>query len=231
MPDSKDKKSKWGLSNMLHKERPSAATDSTYGSEGDSSTRDSYASAPSLTGSDRSQQPNTFTNDQGQTVTTTTTTTTTTTRGAGGQSQTSGPHTSNMANKLDPRVNSGSDQTEVTEVRRERDRPNVPVKSAMRERSPNPPPQQTRQAPPIQTPARNDPSQNHGDPSSPSGRHNFSYPSRTPPNGQVGAPQGYQQPHQSQQQPGTLQNLKTAAVGIHVSGGPQLHTLKQMLIR
>ncbi len=224
---------------MLHKERPTPVPDSAYGSADGSynssaaQDRDSYASSPSLTSSDRSQQPQsqyTFVNDQGQVVTTTTTTTTTTTAGGGGASHTSGPHTSNLANKLDPRVSSGSDHSEVTEVRREQERPNIPAKNPIRERSPQPPPQQRRQAPPIQ-PNNNIRSQQdeYGDPSSPSGRHNFSYPSRTPPPAQVGAPHpqgqyGAQQanygapPGHPQQQGGsTLQNLKTAAVGIHVS--------------
>ena len=195
MPDTNGKKSKWGLGGILHKDRPVSNADSTYGSEGGSG-------APSLTGSDHSQPTSTFVNDQGQVVTTTTTTTTTTTSG-GGSAQTSGPHTSNFANRIDPRVNSSADQSEVTETvqRRENDRPNIPQKSTMRDRSPNPPPQHLSGPPPIQTDG------NYGSPSSPSGRQNFSYPGRAPLNA----------PAQGQgQQPSTLQNLKTAAVGIHV---------------
>ena len=50
MPDSKDKKSRFGL--FGHKDRPTPTTDSTYGSEASSDTRNSYQSAPSMTGSD-----------------------------------------------------------------------------------------------------------------------------------------------------------------------------------
>ncbi|MCJ1458615.1 hypothetical protein MMC28_008989 [Mycoblastus sanguinarius] len=239
---------KWGMGNLLHKDRadrPTATTDSTYGSESTSNAHDSYNSAttPSLTNSDASRNTNnTSVNDQGQTVTTTTTTTTTTTSGAGGSSQTSGPHTSNLANKLDPRVSSGSDQTEVSEVvqRREGDRPNVPAKGNMRERSPNPPPQQYSQQQQQHQPStlqnlkesvrgvrdqrdsygspnNYEASNNYGSPTDASGRHNFSYPSRTPPNGAVaGASSTAGQ--RSQQEPSTLQNLKTAAVGIHGVG-------------
>lgn len=248
------KKSKWGISSMLHKEkdRPGPTTDSTYGtsseaSSADPAARDSYTSAPSLTNSERSQggypgqqeRQQTYVNDAGQTVTTTTTTTTTVTTGGGGKHDTSGPHTSNLANRLDPRVSSGSDygNTEIKEVRREREveRPNIPAKSNMRVPSPNPPPNQQqqpsgRQAPQIQTHnMMRDRSPNLANPGSPDGRHNFSYPSRTPPPAQVGVPpqqnqyggpqQGqYGAPHGApqQQQPSTLQNLKTAAVGIHV---------------
>lgn len=208
MPDSKDKRSKWGLSGILHKDRPTstgAAPDSTYGSE---ASRDSYTGAPSLTGSDNSHN---YVNDQGQVVTTTTTTTTTTTAG-GGNATTSGPHESNLANKLDPRVDSSADQqTEVQETVQHHP-PGIPPKSTMRERSPNPQPIPSRQAPPIQPSMRSqgDRVPNYDSPSSPTGRHNFSYPSRTPPNGPTAG--GGQQ--------STLQGLKTAAVGIHVSPIP-----------
>ena len=291
MPDSKDKKSRFGL--FGHKDRPTPTTDSTYGSENSSDAHNSYQSAPSMTGSDNT---GTTINDQGQTVTTTTTTTTTTTSGGGGASTTSGPHTSNLANRLDPRVNSSSDQTEVSETvqRREIDRPNIPPKSMRRDPSPNPPSQQrsggggglssilsggrhheqrqpehhgnqnqpqqqpsgggglsstlsgrrshdqrqpdnygSSNAPPQQqssgagglssilTGGRNhDQGQadNYGSPSSPQGRHNFSYPSRTPPNERAPMQaQGQEQVPVPQQHPSTLQNLKTAAVGIHVS--------------
>lgn len=50
MPDSKDKKSRFGL--FGHKDRPTPTTDSTYGSETSSDARNSYQSNPSMTGSD-----------------------------------------------------------------------------------------------------------------------------------------------------------------------------------
>ena len=217
MPDTTTKKSKWGLGGMLHKDRP---TDSTYGSEGGtSSARDSY-NAPSLTGSDNSAPTSTYTNSAGQTVTTTTTTTTTTTSGAGGQSETSGPHTSNMLNRLDPRVNSGSEETQTQEINQRREppksAPGIPSKSVRREPSPQPPPQQQQQSSRSSIPAiltgrsNRDRSPGYGDsPSSPSGRQNFSYPR------QHGAPEP-----QGGQQTSTLQGLKTAAAGIHVGTTP-----------
>ena len=248
MPDT-GKKSKWGLGGMLHKDRPNASTDSTYGSDIDSSARDSYGSgsAPSLTNSEPSLQPNQHINNQGQVVTTTTTTTTTITTGAGGQSETSGPHSSNLANKMDPRVNSSSDQTEVSEVshRRENERPSIPQKSVRREPSPQPPPQQQHSGTggglsSILTGGRSqrDRSPNYEETSSPTGRHNFSYPSRAPPNGngQVqsgpmpgGSVQGGQMAG-GQHQPSTLQNLKTAAVGIHVSSPSFLISVRYQFI-
>jgi len=182
---TKDKKKWGGLGNILHKDRPTSTTDSTYGSEG---SRESYNSAtaptPSLTGSDTSR--NAVDNQGNQVVTTTTTTTTTTTSGAGGSSTTSGPHGSNLMNKLDPRVDSSSDQTEVSEVRRE-NAPGIPARNQMRERSPNPPVQSSR-------------AQEYGSPTT-SGSNNFSYPGRAGPAGGNG---------------GTLEGLKQAAVGIHV---------------
>ncbi len=81
--------------------------------------------------------------------------------------------------------------------------PQVPVKSSMRERSPNPQP-----------------------PRSPTGGSNFSYPSRTPPpQGQGYAPAGMAPTTTAgnagangRSGGGTLQGLKSAAVGLHVSG-------------
>ena len=171
-------------------------------------------------------------NDQGQVVTTTTTTTTTVTTN-GPASHTSGPHSSNLANKLDPRVD--STQVEHSEPSYNHNyrndatsssstaAPIIPNKSSMRERSPNPPLQANRQqqqqqqhpyiapqatqAPPLQNV---DGYGMPGSSSSPSGRHNFSYPSRTPP------PAGNGFPAPTHEKGSTLQGLKTAAVGIHV---------------
>ncbi len=80
--------------------------------------------------------------------------------------------------------------------------PQVPVKSSMRERSPNP-----------------------QSPRSPTGGSNFSYPSRTPPpQGQGYAPPGMgptavagNAGANGRSGGGTLQGLKSAAVGLHVS--------------
>ncbi|KAM0806006.1 hypothetical protein BDR22DRAFT_830022 [Usnea florida] len=185
-----------------------------------------------------------------------------------------------MANRLDPRVNSGSEQTEVSETvqRRENERPNIPAKSTRREPSPNPPQQRSsgaggglssmlsggrsheqRQpdnygsstAPPQQQSSgggglsslltggrTHDQRQqdNYGTPNSPQGqgRHNFSYPSRTPPNerAQVPGQSQTQMPIQQQpQNPSTLQNLKTAAVGIHGVGETLRGTLNSTVDR
>jgi len=83
--------------------------------------------------------------------------------------------------------------------------PQVPIKSSMRERSPNPQP-----------------------PRSPTGGSNFSYPSRTPPpQGQGYAPPGMGPTATAGNAGvnakagsgggGTLQGLKSAALGLHVS--------------
>ena len=211
MPESKDKKPKWG--GLFHKDRPDSTADSTYGSDG---SRNSYnnGNTPSMTESNASQrsnngnEPNQYVNDQGQVVTTTTTTTTTTTSGgnSNANSSTTKPHDSGLANKLDPRVNTSDDQSYN---QRGEGAPHVPPKSNMRrDPSPNPTPQQIRQA----NATRAQPSSQYDRGSGlygenpAQGGHNFSYPSRA--NG--GNPN---QP----QQPGTMHNLKAAAVGVHVS--------------
>lgn len=211
--DAQEKKSKWRIPGIGHSKDPkteplnrNSASDSTYGSEPSSSTNN----APSLTGSDASRktQNQYERNDQGQVVTTTTTTTTTTTSGGGPQQ---------ASQKHDPgqTTTSGEDGG-----------PPIPVRSSMRERSPNPGAGHgstiRERSPNMSSPTN--------------GRSNFSYPSRTPP------PQGFQAPAPNQQgmqpsqqsmaqgqqdvmrgqqqtmagQQSTLANLKSAAVGIHV---------------
>ena len=212
--DAQDKKSKWRIPGIGHSKDPktepvnrNSASDSTYGSE----PSNSLNNAPSLTGSDasRNTQPQYEKNDQGQVVTTTTTTTTTTTSGGGPQQATT---------KSDPGQTSTSGEDGG---------PPIPVRSSMRERSPNPGAGHgsiNRERSPSMTSPTN-------------GRSNFSYPSRTPP------PQSFQAsgPNQHGMQPtqqsmaqdqqdvmrgqqqtmagqqSTLSNLKSAAVGIHVS--------------
>lgn len=210
MPDPTEKKSKWG--GLFHKDRPSSTADSTYGSEG---SRDSYnnGNPPSVSDSNASRNSNNnshpveYVNEQGQVVTTTTTTTTTTTSGGGNARSSTTPHDSNLANKLDPRVNTDNGQPSE---RRSEAPPNVPAKSSMRrDPSPNPTPQQIRQANAMggQAPQQRDGQGGYsGNPAQ--GNHNFSYPSRGGTQAQTG-------------QPSTLQGVKAAAVGLHVS----LHTI------
>lgn len=184
MPEaaSKEKRSKWGLSGLLHShDNPNSrstshAPDSAYGgsepssSEGTSS-RSTYD--PSVT-----------------TITTTTTTTTTT----------GGPHSSSTSHKTtDP----NSDRNSYSE----HDGPPIPIKSSMRDRSPNP---QNLQAASGLAPG--DRSQMTAQSNTDPNRANFSYPSRTPPPFNPSNP-----PHAARDAPtSTLQGLKSAAAGVHV---------------
>ncbi|KAG8528228.1 uncharacterized protein KY384_007145 [Bacidia gigantensis] len=201
----KEKKSGGLMGKFLRKDkdRPVSNVDSTYGSEG---SRSSYNSAAD---SDQPQQhlaPNQVINDQGQVVTTTTTTTTTTTStgsSSTANSSTNGPHNSSLVNKLDPRVNDNASGTSSNDEMSSSGAPTIPNRSNMRDRSPQPL-QTGRSSNAGPTPSSTqDPYLNS---SSPNSRQNFSYPDRR----QTGAAGGGGQ--------GTLQGLKTAAVGIHGAG-------------
>ncbi|KAL8715739.1 MAG: hypothetical protein Q9220_000406 [cf. Caloplaca sp. 1 TL-2023] len=195
-PAPADKKSKFKFSSLLHskdKPNPTSAndtppanlqrnsnTDSGYG--GSEPSYGENAAPPSLTGSDESQYvpPK---DSNGQTVTTTTTTTTTTTSGGGGNTsiENNAP-TSAYGNE---RGSGGS--------------PPIPVRSSLRERSPNPSQQQHPAAMQGTSGVGGIRDRSPVSGTSPS-RMNYSYPSR---GGE----------HQS-----TLQGLKSAAVGVHGAG-------------
>ncbi|KAL8733744.1 MAG: hypothetical protein Q9166_001938 [cf. Caloplaca sp. 2 TL-2023] len=212
-PTNSEKKSKFKFSSLLHsKDKPdvkdttkdpltqrNSNTDSGYGGSDPSVTEPSNA-PPSLTGSDESRNDN-----NNQTVTTTTTTTTTTT--SGGQPlnttvENNGPQSSDYNSRAE---GGGS--------------PPIPVRSSLRDRSPNPPMQQGTANAPIR-----DRSPIGG--TSPSGRKNFSYPNRG--GGVMG---GQQMTPQQQHNQGTLQGLKSAAIGIHGAGETLRSTLNSAVDR
>lgn len=187
-PASKEKRSKWGL--FHSRDNPNSTStnhtpDSAYGSSEPSiSEGTSAATAPSLSESTHGNR-NTY---DPSVVTTTTTTTTTTTSGGGPQSSTTSQRSTDPSNDR----NSYS----------ERDGPPIPIKSSMRDRSPNPQSPQT--APGLAAPGDRSPMTTQGS--------NYSYPSRTPPPVNPANP-----PHAARDPPtSTLQGFKSAAAGIHV---------------
>ncbi|KAL8833280.1 MAG: hypothetical protein Q9170_004363 [Blastenia crenularia] len=194
-PTPAEKKSKFKFSNLLHSKdkdpvnniQRNSNSDSGYGGSEPSVAAEPYNqnAAPSLTGSDESRNNR---DDQGQTVTTTTTTTTTTTSGGG--------LNTSVENNAPPNQSSNPDHNS----RNEQGSPPIPMRSSLRDRSPNPSTQGSstmRDRSPI---AGTSPS-----------RTNFSYPNRGP----FVAPAGQAPPTQQQAQQGTLQGLKSAARGIN----------------
>ena len=199
---------------MLHRDRPESTSlstqDSAYGSE---PSRDSYnSSAPSMTNSDHSDiKPTSSVNDKGEPVstrqvvnsdgqvvtTTTTTTTTTTSTGQGGNASasTSGPHTSDLANKLDPRVDSNA-RNDGSPPGPGGSAPNIPQRSGLRHGEPSSQSAQASAAPSIYD-------VRDGRQADDSARHNYSYPNRSGQSGNSGQ--------------GTMGGIKAAAAGIHVS--------------
>ncbi|KAI4240995.1 MAG: hypothetical protein L6R42_011394, partial [Xanthoria sp. 1 TBL-2021] len=172
-PTNSEKKSKFKFSSLLHsKDKPDATnttakdpltqrnsnTDSGYGGSDPSVTAPSSHVPPSLTGSDESHadRDNNNNNNNNQTVTTTTTTTTTTT--SGGQPINTSVENNGPSSEYNNRADGGGS-------------PPIPVRSSLRDRSPNPPSMQQGNAEPTR-----DRSPMGG--TSPSGRTNFSYPNR-----------------------------------------------------
>ncbi|KAL8851908.1 MAG: hypothetical protein Q9221_003235 [Calogaya cf. arnoldii] len=256
-PTNPEKKSKFKFSSLLHsKDKPDATnttakdplsqrnsnTDSGYGGSDPSVTAPSSHVPPSLTGSDESHADRD--NNNNQTVTTTTTTTTTTT--SGGQPVNTSIENNGPSSEYNNRAEGGGS-------------PPIPVRSSLRDRSPNPPPMQQSNAGPTR-----DRSPMGG--TSPGGRTNFSYPNRgggvmggSPMGGQhmggqpkggqsmggqpMGGPQmggqmggpppmgGPQMTPQQQHNQGTLQGLKNAAIGIHGAGETLRGTLNSAVDR
>ncbi|KAL8992311.1 MAG: hypothetical protein Q9188_007618 [Gyalolechia gomerana] len=201
-PTSTEKKSKFKFSNLLHsKDKDTTTTtnphDSGYGGSEPSVTEPyTQNTSPSLTGSDESRNNP---NDQNATVTTTTTTTTTTTSGGGGLNTTI--ENNNNDN------NAPQNQSENGSRNEQGGSPPIPMRSSLRDRSPNPPMQGSgnstiRDRSPIPG-------------TSPSSRTNFSYPNRGPFVQSAPPPPQQQQPQPPHAQQSTLQGLKSAAVGIH----------------
>ncbi|KAL8991683.1 MAG: hypothetical protein Q9169_007747 [Polycauliona sp. 2 TL-2023] len=249
-PTNPEKKSKSKFSSLFHsKDKPdptnpaakdplsqrSSNTDSGYGGSDPSVTAPSSHVPPSLTGSDESHADSNRDNNNNQTVTTTTTTTTTTT--SGGQPVNTNIENNGPSSEYNNRTDGGGS-------------PPIPIRSSLRDRSPNPPALQQGNPGPIR-----DRSPMGG--TSPSGRTNFSYPNRGgggvggqpmggqhmggPPMGgpQMGGPQmggpppmgGPQMTPQQQHNQGTLQGLKNAAVGIHGAGETLRGTLNSAVDR
>ncbi|KAL8786105.1 MAG: hypothetical protein Q9213_002968 [Squamulea squamosa] len=215
-PTTAEKKSKFKFSSLLHsKDKPDntnntkdpltqrhSNTDSGYGGSDPSVTEPSSHVPPSLTGSDESRADRD--NNNNQTVTTTTTTTTTTT--SGGQPINSSVENNGPSSDYNNRSEGGGS-------------PPIPIRSSLRDRSPNPPPMQQGNPGPIR-----DRSPIGG--TSPSGRTNFSYPNRG--GGVMG---GQQMTPQQQHNQGTLQGLKSAAIGIHGAGETLRGTLNSAIDR
>ncbi|KAI4181017.1 MAG: hypothetical protein L6R41_006864 [Letrouitia leprolyta] len=220
-PTATEKKSsKFKFSSLLHpKDKDSTTTppsnpqrnsnsDSGYGGSEPSYTEpynQPQNIPPSLNGSDESRSYQFQTqnpNDQNATVTTTTTTTTTTT--SGGNLNTSIENNAPQQNNNQLDYNGRNEQTGSGGG----GSPPIPIRSSLRDRSPNPPAT-------VQGGANSgirDRSPNPG--TSPSGRTNFSYPNRGPYTQSASQPPMTQQQQQQAQQ-STLQGLKSAAVGIH----------------
>ncbi|KAI4270694.1 MAG: hypothetical protein L6R38_007043 [Xanthoria sp. 2 TBL-2021] len=227
-PTNPEKKSKFKFSSLLHsKDKPDAAnttsrdplsqrnsnTDSGYGGSDPSVTAPSSHVPPSLTGSDESHADRD--NNNNQTVTTTTTTTTTTT--SGGQPINTNVENNGSSSEYNNRTDGGGS-------------PPIPVRSSLRDRSPNPPAMQQGNAGPTR-----DRSPMGG--TSPSGRTNFSYPNRgggIMGGQQMGGPPPMGGPlmtPQQQHNQGTLQGLKNAAIGIHGAGETLRGTLNSAIDR
>ncbi|KAL8801675.1 MAG: hypothetical protein Q9182_004312 [Xanthomendoza sp. 2 TL-2023] len=214
-PATAEKKSKFKFSSLLHsKDKPASAadtkeplsqrnsnTDSGYGGSNPSVTEPTNHAPPSLTGSDESRFDR---NNDNQTVTTTTTTTTTTT--SGGQPLNTTVENNGPASDYNNRTDGGAGS------------PPIPARSSLRERSPQPPPVQQSNAGPLR-----DRSPVAG--TSPN-RTNFSYPNRG------GGMTGQQQmTPQQQHNQGTLQGLKSAAVGFHGASETLRGTLNSAIDR
>ncbi|KAL8645496.1 MAG: hypothetical protein Q9226_007276, partial [Calogaya cf. arnoldii] len=247
-PTNAEKKSKFKFSSLLHsKDKPDAInttakdpltqrnsnTDSGYGGSDPSVTAPSSHVPPSFTGSDESHADRD--NNNNETVTTTTTTTTTTT--SGGRPVNTSIENNGPSSEYNNRAEGGGS-------------PPIPVRSSLRDRSPNPPSMQQGNAGPTR-----DRSPMGG--TSPGGRTNFSYPNRgggvmggsqmggqhmggQPMGGQPmgGQPMGGQPPMggpqmtpQQQHNQGTLQGLKNAAIGIHGAGETLRGTLNAAVDR
>ncbi|KAL8914875.1 MAG: hypothetical protein Q9172_006994 [Xanthocarpia lactea] len=210
-----EKKSKFKFSSLLHsKDKPDATnttkdplvqrnsnTDSGYGGSDPSVGEHSSHVPPSLTGSDESHADR---DNNNQTVTTTTTTTTTTT--SGGQ-------------PLNTTVENNGPSSDYNNRNEGSGSPPIPIRSSLRDRSPNPPSMLPGNAGPAQ-----DRISIGG--TSPSGRTNFSYPNRG--GGFMGA---QQMTPQQQHNQGTLQGLKNAAIGIHGAGETLRGTLNSAVDR
>lgn len=165
--------------------------------------------------------------DTGDVVTTvtTTTTTTTTTKTRGGQKQTEEV----KEVKRDPPVttaattNRDSAVVNVSELSSDRTPPDT---GGVNGSPPVPPKSAMRKSMELQPPPSNVPGTKTTPPPSPSrlSGHNFSYPSRAPPDhtGQL---------QQQQQPPSTMQNLKAAAHGIHGAGETLRGTLNSSVDR
>ncbi|KAL8662537.1 MAG: hypothetical protein Q9168_008243 [Polycauliona sp. 1 TL-2023] len=254
-PTSNEKKSKSKFSSLFHsKDKPdpttnptaakdpisqrSSNTDSGYGGSDPSVTAPSSHVPPSLTESDESHaDSNRDRDNNGQTVTTTTTTTTTTT--SGGQPVNTSIENNGPASEYNNGRTDGGGS------------PPIPMRSSLRDRSPNPPGMQQGNAAPMRDRSPMDGPTMRG--SSPGGRTNFSYPNRgggvmggqqhmggsqmggpSMGGGQMGSPPpmgGPQMTPQQQHNQGTLQGLKNAAVGIHGAGETLRGTLNSAVDR